>query len=126
MRSRFNIVIVLVYMAIGLSVVTYMGYKMAGNCVLARCQTLSIELKDASGLLKTNDVRIAGVMAGRVQDIKVEGNMAVATVQIDEKYSPIHKDAHAIVRPKNLLGETFVEIDSGHPESGSFSNGEDR
>src|SRR5438552_5514547 len=63
-------------------------------------------------------------MAGRVQDIKVEGNMAVATVLIDEKYSPIHKDAHAIVRPKNLLGETFVEIDSGHPESGSFSNGD--
>jgi virulence factor Mce-like protein len=124
MRSRFNVVIVLVYMVIGLSVVGYMGYKMAGNCALAKCQTLNVEFKDTSGLLKTNDVRIAGVMAGRVQDIKVDGKIAVATVQINEQYSPIYKDAHAIVRPKNLLGETYVEIDRGHPDSGSFSNGD--
>jgi virulence factor Mce-like protein len=124
MRSRYNIVIVLVYMVIASSALIYMGYKMVGNCVLAQCQTLNIELKDTSGLLPTNDVRIAGVTAGQVQHITVQGKIALVTVQIKEQYSPVFKDAHAIVRPKNLLGETYVEIDRGHPDAGSFSNGD--
>jgi virulence factor Mce-like protein len=124
MRSRYNVVIVLVYMAIASAVLSYMGVKMAGNCVLAKCQTLNIEFKDSSGLLKTNDVRMSGVVAGHVLDVKVDKKIAVATVQINEEYSPVYKDAHAIVRPKNLLGETYVEIDRGHPDSGSFSSGD--
>ena len=124
MRSRYNIVIVLVYMAIASSALIYMGYKMVGNCVLAQCQTLNIELKDTAGLLPTNDVRMAGVTAGQVQHINVQGKIAVVTVQIKPDYSPVYKDAHAIVRPKNLLGETYVEIDRGHPDSGSFANGD--
>jgi virulence factor Mce-like protein len=125
MRSKYNVVIVLVYMAIATSALLYMGYKMVGNCsVFAHCQTLNIELKDTAGLLKTNDVRMAGVTAGQVQDIRVQGNYAVATVQVNQQYSPVYKDAHAIVRPKNLLGETYVEIDRGTASSGSFSDGD--
>jgi virulence factor Mce-like protein len=124
MRSRYNIVIVLVYVAIASSVLVYMGYKMAGNCLLAQCQTLNIEFKDTAGLVKTNDVRMAGVVAGQVQDIKVAGKIAVATVQIRQEYSPVYKDAHAIVRPKNLLGETYVEIDRGHPDTGNYASGD--
>src|ERR1700736_5507279 len=124
MRSRYNIVIVLSYIAIASTVLIYMGYKMVGNCPLAQCQTLNLEFKDTAGLLKTNDVRMAGVVAGHVQSIKVDGKLAVANVQINQQYSPVYKDAHAIVRPKNLLGETYVEIDRGHPDSGSFSNGD--
>jgi len=124
MRSRYNIVIVLSYIAIASTVLIYMGYKMVGNCTLAQCQTLNLEFKDTAGLLKTNDVRMAGVVAGHVQSIKVDGKIAVATVQINQEYSPVYKDAHAIVRPKNLLGETYVEIDRGHPDSGSFASGD--
>lgn len=124
MRSRYNIVIVLSYIAIASTVLIYMGYKMVGNCTLAQCQTLNLEFKDTAGLLKTNDVRMAGVVAGHVQSIKVDGKIAVATVQINQEYSPVYKDAHAIVRPKNLLGETYVEIDRGHPDSGSLASGD--
>src|ERR1700694_5455964 len=124
MRSRYNIVIVLVYMMIASSALVYMGYKMVGSCVRAQCQTLNIELKDTAGLLPTNDVRMAGVTAGQVQHINVQGKMAVVTVQIKQQYSPVYRDAHALVRPKNLLGETYVEIDRGHASSGNFSDGE--
>jgi virulence factor Mce-like protein len=125
MRSKYNVVIVLVYMAIATSALLYMGYKMVGNCsVFAHCQSLNIEFKDTAGLVKTNDVRMAGVTAGQVQDIKVQGNYAVAVVQVNQQYAPVYKDAHAIVRPKNLLGETYVEIDRGHPGSGEFADGD--
>ena len=125
MRSKYNIVIVLVYIAIATSALLYMAAKMVGNCsVFSQCQTLNIEFKDTAGLLKTNDVRMAGVTAGQVQDIQVQGSIAVAKVQINQQYAPVYKDAHAIVRPKNLLGETYVEIDRGHPTAGNFANGD--
>ncbi|HXA42781.1 MAG TPA: MlaD family protein [Candidatus Solibacter sp.] len=125
MRSKYNIVIVLVYMAIATSALLYMGYKMVGNCsVFAHCQTLNIEFKDTAGLVKTNDVRMAGITAGQVQDIRLEGKVAVAVVQVNQNYAPVYKDAHAIVRPKNLLGETYVEIDRGHSDAGAMADGD--
>jgi virulence factor Mce-like protein len=124
MRSKYNAVIVLVYMAIASAALMYMGYKMVGNCVLASCQTLNIEFRDSAGLLPTNDVRMAGVTAGQVQHIEASGKMAVVAVQVHQEYSPVYRDAKAIVRPKNLLGETYVEIDRGHPSAGSFANGD--
>jgi virulence factor Mce-like protein len=123
-RSKYNSVIVLVYMAIASSTLVYMASKMVGNCVLAQCQTLNVELRDAAGLLPTNDVRMAGVTAGQVQRINVQGKLALITVQINHEYSPVYKDAHAIVRPKNLLGETYLEIDRGHVDSGDFADGD--
>jgi virulence factor Mce-like protein len=124
MRSKYNIVIVLVYMAIASSALMYMGYKMVGDCALAQCQTLNIEFKDSAGLLPTNDVRMAGVTAGQVQHINASGKLAVVLVQVNQQYSPVYQDAKAIVRPKNLLGETYVEIDRGHSSAGSFANGD--
>jgi virulence factor Mce-like protein len=124
MRSKYNIVIVLVYMGIASAALMYMAYKMVGDCALASCQTLNIEFKDSAGLLPTNDVRMAGVTAGQVQRINANGKLAVVSVQVNQQYSPVYKDAKAIVRPKNLLGETYVEIDRGHPGAGSFSNGD--
>jgi virulence factor Mce-like protein len=123
-RSKYNLVIVLVYMAVASSALLYMASKMVGNCLLAQCQTLNVELRDTAGLLPTNDVRMAGVTAGQVQHINLQGKLAVVTVQINHEYSPVYKDAHAIVRPKNLLGETYLEIDRGHVDSGNFTDGD--
>src|SRR5258708_14989434 len=93
MRSKYNIVIVLVYMAIATSALLYMGYKMVGNCsVFAHCQTLNIEFKDTAGLVKTNDVRMAGITAGQVHDIRLEGRVALAVVQVNQNYAPVYKD----------------------------------
>ena len=125
MRSRWNLVIVLVYMAIGLGVLSYMGVNMIGPCrPFAGCVTLNVEFKNASGLLHSNDVRVAGVQAGQVTSIRNDQNKAVVTIQVTPKYLPVYRDAHAIVRPKNLLGETYVEIDKGNQGSGELRQGD--
>jgi virulence factor Mce-like protein len=122
-RSRFNVVIVLVYMAIAGSALGYMAVNMGGVCRFNSCLTLKVEFKDAAGLLHSNDVRVAGVQAGQVRDIAVSQNLALVTVQVLSKYQPVYRDATAIVRPKNLLGETYVEIDRGTPAAGLLQDG---
>jgi phospholipid/cholesterol/gamma-HCH transport system substrate-binding protein len=80
---------------------------------------ISIAFPNASQLATQADVRIAGVSVGKVIDKKIDpqGNRTVATVQIDNQYVPIHRDAHAILRAKTIIGETYVELTPGTPHS---------
>ncbi|MDP9326030.1 MAG: MlaD family protein, partial [Candidatus Dormibacteraeota bacterium] len=125
MRSRWNLLIVLVYMGIAGGVLGYMAVNMIGPCrPFAGCMSLNVEFKNASGLLHSNDLRMAGVKAGQVTEIHNQGGMAVVGIQVQPEYKPIYRDAHAIVRPKNLLGETYVEIDRGTASAGEFREGD--
>ena len=35
---------------------------------------------------------------------------------MQNKYAPVREDAHAILRMKTILGETYVELDAGLAE----------
>ncbi|MFN2462556.1 MAG: MlaD family protein [Candidatus Dormibacteria bacterium] len=129
MRSRWNWVIVAVYVALSSSILSFMAVKMGGPCLSVpftapACRTVSVEFKDASGLLHSNDLRLAGIQVGQVTAINAKKNYAVATVEIENRFMPVYKDAHAIVRPKNLLGETYVEIERGTPSAGEIQGGD--
>src|SRR5581483_10207582 len=46
-----------------------------------------------------------------------------ATIQLDNQYAPIHKDALAILRTKTLLGETYVQLTPGHKGTPNLPDG---
>jgi virulence factor Mce-like protein len=76
------------------------------------------------------DVRVAGVPVGKVRekDLDPHGNRTIATLEINRRFAPVHKDARVILRQKTLLGETFVELTPGNknsptiPENGFLRN----
>jgi phospholipid/cholesterol/gamma-HCH transport system substrate-binding protein len=68
---------------------------------------------NASALDKNADVRIAGVDVGKVVSVAPDGLRTNATIQLDPQYAPLASDAHAILRQKTLLGETFIELTPG-------------
>jgi virulence factor Mce-like protein len=74
-----------------------------------------IAFPDAAQLADQADVRIAGVSVGKVinKSLDPQGNRTIATIQISNNFSPIHKDAKAILRQKTILGETYVELTPG-------------
>jgi len=79
----------------------------------------------ADQLATQADVRIAGVSVGRVIDktLDPQGNRTIATIQLDNKFAPIHTDAHAILRQKTILGETYVELTPGSPTAPKLCDG---
>jgi len=128
-RSRWNWLIVAVYVGLSSSILGFMAVNMGGPCLSlpftsSPCRTVSVEFRDASGLLHSNDLRMAGIKVGEVTAINAHKNYAVATVEIENRFMPVYKDAHAIVRPKNLLGETYVEIDRGTQSTGEIQGGD--
>ncbi len=62
-------------------------------------------------LAEQSNVRISGVDVGHVISVKkgVEGK-TIATVEINQKYAPIRRNVHAIIRQKTLLGETYIQL----------------
>jgi virulence factor Mce-like protein len=85
-----------------------------------------VAFPEATQLGLEADVRVAGVSVGKVvaKDLDPNGgNRTVATLELDQKFAPLHSDAHAILRQKTLLGETYVELTPGTRRSATLKEG---
>ena len=71
--------------------------------------TYYAELSDASGLREGNMVQVAGMRAGRVQDIRLAGDRAVVEFTVDDVFE-FGTDSRASVEVLNLLGEKYLEL----------------
>src|SRR3954447_6387421 len=74
-----------------------------------------VKFPEATQLAREADVRISGVPVGKVKDLQPDprSGLTDATIELQEKYAPIPRDARAILRQKTLLGETYVELTPG-------------
>jgi phospholipid/cholesterol/gamma-HCH transport system substrate-binding protein len=72
--------------------------------------------QDASGLPKGSRVVIAGLPVGEIGDLAIDGRYARVTMRLRDDV-PIHDNAIALKKSSSLLGDYYVEIDPGTPES---------
>ncbi|MEV6876959.1 MlaD family protein [Amycolatopsis sp. NPDC051128] len=71
--------------------------------------TYSAEFSEAAGVVKGNDVRIAGVKVGRVSDIRLRGDHVLVSVQV--KGAWLGDATGAAIRLKTVLGQKYVALD---------------
>jgi phospholipid/cholesterol/gamma-HCH transport system substrate-binding protein len=91
----------------------------------AKSYEIKVPFNEATQLAQQSDVRISGVSVGKVQTIEVspEGNRALATINIEDKYGPIPAGTRAVLRTKTLLGETYVELTPGDADGPELADG---
>ncbi len=77
-------------------------------------QTYRAELSDASGLREGNMVQIAGLRAGRVEDLQLAGDKVVVEFRVDDGFE-FGRDSGASVQVLNLLGEKYLELRPAGP-----------
>lgn len=76
--------------------------------------TAYVVLDDAGGILKNYNVKVGQVPAGKVTDIALtKGDDVRLKLELDDDAAPIGRGASAKVRPVNLLGEKYVDLDPG-------------
>ncbi len=90
--------------------------------------TFRVAVADAKGVVPGSDpVRIAGVVVGKITGVDLQGSdpvEPVLTAQIDSKYAPIYKNAHAELRPNTPLDDMYLDIVSrGTPSAGRVAQG---
>ena len=72
------------------------------------------ELQNASGLRRNASVKIAGVPGGRVDKVEITAkDTAIATLKLRKEAAPIGRGATIQIRPTDLLGERYADMDPG-------------
>nr|MBA2600058.1 MCE family protein [Actinomycetota bacterium] len=95
-------------------VVTVWIATLIGNFQLfAEPYEITAQFTDATGLLKGDVVKAAGVTVGRVESIELEDGLALVTMSIEEG-NELPADLNAEVRFRNLIGQRMVTLVQGH------------
>jgi len=85
-----------------------------GLNVLHRRYPLYATFRDVQGLDVGADVRLAGIKAGRVEAVRIEGDRVRVTLALDHDQT-VKKDAVARLDFRALSGERFVALSLGSP-----------
>jgi len=78
---------------------------------------IAAEFSDATGLLRGDVVKAAGVTIGRVADIQIDDGLAIVTMAIDED-AELPADLGAQIRFRNLVGQRMVTLVPSQEASG--------
>ena len=68
-------------------------------------------------------VTVSGVKVGDIESVDLEDGHAVVTLQIENRYAPIYRDATMLLRPRTGLKDMQVALDPGSPASGEVPSG---
>ena len=104
---KLVIFIVVTTMATGVLVV------LIGNLSFTKTRDYKAVFSDATGVVKGDDIRIAGVKVGSVQDIKiVDREHAEVSFNVAED-SIVTKSSTATIRYRNLVGQRYIQLTQG-------------
>jgi len=85
-------------------------------------KTVSIQFDDVAGLKEKADVRVAGVLVGRVARIRLVGGRAVVDLEL-EKDVELHQGASADIATLGMLGENYIDLIPGPPTAAKVPEG---
>jgi phospholipid/cholesterol/gamma-HCH transport system substrate-binding protein len=78
---------------------------------------------DATGVVKGDDVRIAGVKVGTVKGVEiVDQTRALVTFSVDES-TRLTEATHATIRYRNLVGQRYISLADGIGDSDELEAG---
>lgn len=118
MRSHWNLPIYVAYAAAAVAVLGYLFLHMGGAFTFQSSYQLAADFTNASNLVPGDDVTVSGVTVGRVAAVTpVEGGAKVQ-LQVQQRYAPMYRNARAMVKIKNVLDESYVELYRGTAASG--------
>lgn len=84
-------------------------YSTLRNTVPGGTKTYTAEFNDVTGLREGDDVRIAGVKVGRIEQLELTGSDAEVgfTVRDDQ---PLFTNTRALIRYQNLVGQRYLAL----------------
>ena len=104
---RLLIFILVTTIATGFLVVTI------GNISFAASKEYKAVFSDATGVTKGDDVRVAGVKVGNVEDVEVvERTRALVTFKV-AKDQQVTDSTDATIRYRNLVGQRYIALTQG-------------
>ena len=109
-----------IFAAIGIAATVFISLRVANLAPATSGATYQVtaEFSNIGGLKVRAPVKSAGVVVGRVTDIRLDtGNyMAIVTLDLEQRY-PFSTDTSASILTSGLLGEQYVGLEIGGEET---------
>lgn len=113
-----------IFVAIAIVLLSYMSVKVGGLGIGDDDgYTLYVTLENVAGVDVESAVRIAGVDVGYIRKIELADSKAILTLSIFPKVR-VGSDYKAALKSRGLLGEKYLELLPGTPNSISLKNGD--
>lgn len=90
--------------------VAFMSFKITSNqSGFGQYVTYRTIVKDASGIFPKTPIKVAGIAAGRINSIELQGNTALITFEI-LKQIQVTKNSKLRIKSVGFLGDKYIEI----------------
>ena len=105
-----------IFVALGLGAIVFLSLKVGNLASFSTAQTYQVEAKFANigGLKVRAPIKSAGVVVGRVSDVRFDNDSyeAIVTFNVDAQYK-FPRDTSAKILTSGLLGEQYVGLEAG-------------
>jgi phospholipid/cholesterol/gamma-HCH transport system substrate-binding protein len=111
-KLRSTILRLVVFVAVCAVFTGYLAFTIGNIQLFQDRYDLEATFDDVTGLLPNDNVKVAGVVVGKVTSIRVERGRAIVGFEVDEEVR-LPSDSSASIRWRNLLGQRFVYLYPG-------------
>ena len=93
-----------------IAAIVFMSFKITSNqSGFGQYNTYKTIVKDASGIFPKTPIKVAGIAAGRITAIELQGNTALITLEI-LKQIKVTKNSKIRIKSVGFLGDKYIEI----------------
>ncbi len=98
-----------VFTVFTIAITTWLASVIGNFALFSSPYEIEAEFTDATGLLKGDAVKAAGVTVGRVSEIAIDDGLAIVTIQIDGDVE-LPAALGAEIRFRNLIGQRMINL----------------
>ena len=121
-RTTVDLVKLVIFMVVT-TLATSVLVVTIGNLDFGTSREYKAEFSDATGVVKGDDIRIAGVKVGTVKKVEiVERTRALVTFSVQETTS-LSKATRADIRYRNLVGQRYISLSNQIGDSSKLAEG---
>ena len=108
-KTSIDLVKLLVFVVVT-SLATSVLVVTIGNLGFGSSREYSAEFTDATGVTKGDDIRVAGVRVGTVDEVEIiDRTRALVTFSVDDDTS-VNGGTNAAIRYRNLVGQRYISL----------------
>lgn len=124
-RARRSLAIYLVALAVAIASAANILHNINVQLPWHDEAVAHIAVDNAKGIVPgKQEVRWAGVVVGKMTQVKLVAGQPVVTITYDPRYGPLYRDARLRLRPQTALADMFMHIESpGHSSAGKLGSG---
>ena len=109
------VVKLLLFFAVCTVLTAYLASTIGNIHLFEHTYKLTATFDDATGLLRSDNVKVAGVVVGRVNSIRIDQDKATVTFSLKDSVK-VPSDSSVAIRWRNLIGERYLYV---YPGTGS-------